>query len=92
MSAHNTYIHLAYCFGLLCGVFYLLYNISVGIVSIKLMANKKNLLYIINFIMVLCYGIVTLVETSYNIASYLICFVYWLMTFTVSFADLDEEE
>lgn len=92
MSAHNTYIHLAYCFGLLCGVFYLLYNISVGIVSLKLLVERKNLLYIINFIIVLCYGVVTLVETSYNITSYLICFVYWLLTFTVSFVDLDEEE
>lgn len=92
MSAHNTYIHLAYCFGLLCGVSYLLYNISVGIVSLTLLLDRKNMLYIINFIMVLCYGIVTLVETSYNIASYLICFVYWILTFTVSFADLDEEE
>ena len=92
MSAHNTYIHLAYCFGLLCGVSYLLYNISVGIVSLTLLLDRKNMLYIINFIMVLCYGIVTLVETSYNVTSYLICFVYWLLTFTVSFADLDGEE
>ena len=92
MSAHNTYLHLAYCFGLLCGIFYLLYNISVGIVSLKLLAEKKKLLYVINFIVVFCYGMITLVETSYNITSYTICLVYWLLTFTVSFADLDKEE
>lgn len=91
MSAHNTYIHLAYCFGLFCGVFYLLFNIATGFASIKLL-KKKNCLSVFNFIIVLTYGMVTLVETSYNFVSYIICFVYWLVTFGVAIPMIGSEE
>lgn len=91
MSAHNTYIHLAYCFGLLCGVFYLLFNVTTGLLSIKLM-KRKNSLALFNFIIVLTYGITTLVETSYNFVTYIICFAYWLFTFGVAVPLMGSEE
>lgn len=89
LSAHNTYIHLSYCFGLFCGIFYLLLNITIGILSIKLLKNrKKNILLIFNFILVLSYGMTTLIETSYNFVSYVICLVYWLFTFAVTLPEI----
>ena len=91
ISAHNTYIHLAYCFGLLCGVAYLLFNICVGIISLKRLKTNKHFLALLNLVTVISYGIVTLVETSYNFATYNICFMYWLFTFAVTIPDVGED-
>lgn len=91
LSAHNTYIHLAYCFGLLCGVFYLLFNIWVGILSLIRQIKKKDFISLLNLIAVVSYGMVTLVETSYNFATYIICYIYWLFTFAITIPDLGEE-
>lgn len=92
LSAHNTYIHLSYCFGLLCGLFYLLFNVWIGILSLIKHIKKRDFISLLNLIAVVSYGMVTLVETSYNFATYIICYIYWLFTFAITIPDLGEEK
>lgn len=83
-SAHNTYIHLAYCFGVLCGILYLFTNITAGITSLKrVWENKNEFYYIIAMMAVLNYGMLTVVETSYDILSNVVCLMYWFITLIV---------
>ena len=80
-SAHNTYLHIGYCFGLLCGVMYLIYNIFVGIKSLKMIVKKRNdFTSIMVFIIILNYGIVTLVETLYDPIVNTLCLSYWVIS------------
>lgn len=80
-SAHNTYIHLAYCFGVICGVFYLITNLTLGVTIIKrLLVDRGTSTFIISFIAIIDYGMFTLVETSYDIIGNVICLVHWFIT------------
>lgn len=76
-TAHNTYLHLGYCFGILCGIAYLLNNICFGIKgAILLVKNSDNLKLLIGFIIILNYGIISLVETIYDPITNILCFTY----------------
>ena len=94
LSAHNTYIHLAYCFGFFSGILYLLFNLYTGFLSTKLLFNKKmpKRISVILFMVVLDYGIVTLVETVYSSLNMTICLSYWLLSYAVLFSDVYRKE
>ena len=91
-SAHNTYLHLGYCFGFLCGVSYLIYNIFNGIKSLKSVCkNPDSFIYLIGFIIILNYGIATLVETLYSPITNSLCLAYFVVSVTLMFKVGEED-
>ena len=81
-TAHNTYLHLGYCFGILCGIAYLLNNICAGVKSTMLLIkNPDNFELLIGFIIILNYGIISLVESIYDPITNVLCFAY-IMTYS----------
>ena len=85
-SAHNTYLHLGYCFGSLCGGAYLVYNIFNGLKSVKSIFMKHNsFIYLVGFIIILNYGIATLVETLYSPITSSLCFSYFVISTVLIF-------
>lgn len=79
MSAHNTYIYLAYAFGIICGLSFLIFNICIGFKSIRcILLNKSNIVVLCSFCTIVQYGMYSLVESMYDPISVMGTFVYIL--------------
>ena len=79
-TAHNSYIQLAYSYGIVCGISFLIFNCLIGIASLKELIRKKNDRVVwFRFMVVLIYGIYTMVETVYFPYYQHISFLFWVM-------------
>lgn len=64
-TAHNTYIHIAYIDGLFSGILLLVFNIGIGIISLKQYIKNKNDRNAMALIAIIVYGMYSMVETVY---------------------------
>lgn len=78
-TAHMTVLHFAYYYGMLAGVFYLLFNLIAGVKSIIFAARRsENRWALLPLAASLAYGCISLLASTSVVFSYMIALVYYL--------------
>lgn len=87
-TAHNAYVQVAYSFGFLAGLALLLFNLYIGVISIK--KNHFTEFSFFRLIIIVNFGMYSMVETVYFPFSQSIALLYWIIIVSLIRSDFDE--
>lgn len=77
-TAHMTILQMAYNYGLLAGIAYLLFNLIAGIKSIiYAICSQKSMYRYLPLIISCAYGVISILASCISPISYFIAFVYY---------------
>ena len=81
-TAHMTILQMAYNYGLLAGIAYLLFNLIAGIKSIiYAICSQKSMYRYLSLIISCAYGVISILASCISPISYFIAFVYYYVQF-----------
>lgn len=79
-SAHSAIIQLSYEGGILAGIFYFIFNVSGGIIAICVAIKRRKDEYaIFPLIVILSYGVISVVESALHPFTHLIVLLYYFV-------------
>ena len=76
-TAHNSYIHISYSFGIICGIIFLLIYANAFIKSVYFTLYGKKVNDVFRLTIVVAFGLYSLVESVYFPYSQHLSFLFW---------------